>query len=515
MSPLQQFPGIRLCRAIVAPVNEGRAFFWFGLALAATLGLSHQGYDTSEGLAHLRTALFWLETGDLGQPRRPGAIFLQAPDGLYYPAHELGNILWLLPAAAAGLAAEALAGGHAVLDGADARRAEVVASFMSPLTVAATALGFWKLLEWSFAVPVRVRLAASALLVFATMLLPYSRSLSDVVATGCWITWGAAFAARATARGRAEDAALSGFFLGCAFLTRLPAGVAILPVVIAMIARATPERRAALAAAAVAAALPSLAAVLWFNDVRTGSPFVPGLLHPQYTITQPGSGSLAAGAAGLLFSPGKSIFLFSPALLIAALGMPRMLRDARTDALMVLGVLALFVGVHGSLLSWHGDWGWGPRYAVFVLPLLLLPAVFVLNAGEATGARRHAMRGIVAAGVVVQLAAVAINWQYQYQLMSADGRLHASTPWRADNQLTDGLRAAAGNAARTAGAGMPARVPAGVSRHTRTASTGVNVWWITAVRAGVLPAYALAAAAALFAIAAFAWRRALELSAPR
>lgn len=488
-------------------MNGMRAFGWFGAATLATLALLHPGYDASEGSDHVRVALHWLETGRMGQADRPAGIFLQGQDGLYYPVHELGNIFWVMPAAAAGLALESTVGPQ-LLNGSDVRVAELAASFLPVLLVTATALGFWKWLEWGFDTPLRTRMSASALLVFATMLLPYSRSLADVVATGCWLTWGAAFAARAAATGRIASAAAAGVCLGFAFLTRVPAAVAILPIFIWMVARAPAASRWQLAAVAVAAGLPSLAGVLWFNELRMGSPFLPAEMHPQNAIVQPGGIPLHVGVAGLLISPGKSIFLFSPVLLLAAAAMPRMLRAARSQAWLVLAVLILFLAAHGSVPVWHGDWGWGPRYAVFILPILWLPAIFVLDPDRAGRGSRHAIAAIVAASLAVQATAVIINWQYRYQLIHIDGRLDPQTPWRLDNQLTDGLRGAAGNLARMAGADVPVRDVPGVSPQTLIASTGVNVWWVTALRLGLPPAPVLGAAGALAAFAWLAWGRA-------
>lgn len=481
------------------------AFSWFGVALAATLLLVNTGYDRSEGTDDLRSALHWVETGRIGQPVVRDGIFLQGPDGLSYPVHELGNILWLTPAAVLGLAAERYAPGAQRAVEAP-RVAEMPAALMPVLLVTATALGFWRLLEWGFAAAPPARLAASSLLVFATMLLPYSRSLTDVVATGCWITWGAACAARATARGERVFAALAGLFLGCALLTRVPAIVAIAPIAIWMIAASPRERRVPLAAAAAIAAMPCVAALLWFNAVRTGSPIVSPAMLPQYLSTQPGSGNLAAGVMGLLVSPGKSLFLFAPVMLIAAAGLPRMLRDARAAAVMVMAVFALFVAAHGSLAGWPGDWAWGPRYFVFVIPLLFLPVVFALQ-GPHTRRARAAGAAIIAVSIGVQAVAVTIDWHQQYQLMWIDGRLSQGY-WRADNQLTDAVRAAAGNVARMAGADVPVREVPGASRLTRIAASGVNAWWMTALRAGLPPIAVLPAAGALAAIAIYAWRRA-------
>ena len=480
---------------------------WFLAAAIASLALLHAGYDTSEGSEHATVALNWLETGHIGMASPPAPIFLQAPDGLHYPVHELGNILWMMPAAAAGLGLEQLFD-RRMLTG-NIRLAQAITGLLPIVYVALTAAGFWKLLEWGFGFGARTRLRAVVLLTFTTILLAYSRSLSDVVATGAWLVWGAAFAARASARGDVRSAALSGLCLGCAFITRVPSAVAIAPIFLAMIARARSERRIAMGAAALAASLPAAAVFLWFNDVRTGSPFMPAFLLPKYAFVQPGGGDLLTGVAGFLFSPGKSIFLFSPVLVFAVLGFPAMWRKRRIDALMVLGVFTLFLLVHGSLDDWHADWGWGPRYAVFVTPLLWLPAVFAIDRWDSRAALRKAGTILIAASIAVQFAAVAVNWHYQYQLMWHGGRLGGEMYWRADNQWTDALRAAIGNTGRTLGSNSPGPVVPGASERTVRASTGINVWWISALRAG-MPAYAiLPVVMAIAAFAIVAWRRVL------
>jgi hypothetical protein len=190
------------------------------------------------------------------------------------------------------------------------------------------------------------------------------------------------------------------------------------------------------------------------------------------------------------------------------MGMAAMWRERRTDALMVIGTLVLFLLVHGSLDDWHADWGWGPRYAVFILPLVWIPAAFAIDRWKPRAWRRGLTGAIIAASLAVQFAAVATNWHYQYQLMWHQGRLGGEMYWRADNQLTDAFRAAIENTARTFGADIPAPVVPGASAQTITASTGINVWWISALRNGLPAPFVVPLVAVLAAFALFAWRRA-------
>ena len=493
----------------IAPAS--RALVWFLTALACTLALLHSGFDTTEGSDHARTALHWMESGSLGQAARPQGVFAQGPDGLFYPVHELGAVLWQLPAAAVAIATERMLGPVS----APHTPSEIIMSFGSLLVPLVTAAGFWKWLEWGFAAPLHARLAGSALLVLTTMLLPYSRMLSDVGATGAWLTWGAALGARAGSTGGAWPAAGAGAALAFAVLTRIPAAVAAAPMFLVMIANARPERRARLAMAASSAALPALAALLWFNDLRTGSPFVPAFLLPEFDVVRMGTGNIFEGVFGLLASPGKSIFVFSPVLLLSVAGWRQLYRAAPVDALGVAAACAAFVLVHGTLGSWHADWGWGPRHFVFMVPIAWLPgALFVASLRAGTTQRRLAA-ALIAASLALQGASMIVNWHYQYQLMWAEGRLDDGTPWRADNQMTDMLRASGGAIARMAGADLPAPpVLAGVTPQLYDASAGINVWWITARRTGVPPWIVWPAVLVMATTAAVAWRRAAWWARP-
>ena len=80
---------------------------------------------------------------------------------------------------------------------------------------------------------------------------------------------------------------------------------------------------------------------------------------------------------GLLFSPGKSVFIYSPLLVLGVLGWPLFFLRRRLMAVTLALVTA------GFLLSvWATGWdagvSWGPRYALPLLALWVLPALELL-----------------------------------------------------------------------------------------------------------------------------------------
>lgn len=112
---------------------------------------------------------------------------------------------------------------------------------------------------------------------------------------------------------------------------------------------------------------------------------------------------LLTGVAGLLVSPTRGLFVFSPFLILAPAAFLRGLRDRDTRAL----TLAIGVGVLAQTLlyakaDWRAGHSWGPRWLTDLLPLLVFllpPALAALH-----GLRRTAF--MLAIGVSVAIQAV-------------------------------------------------------------------------------------------------------------
>ena len=92
---------------------------------------------------------------------------------------------------------------------------------------------------------------------------------------------------------------------------------------------------------------------------------------------------VASGLAGLLFSPTRGLFVFSPFLLFLALAWRRWPRDAAERRLtLAIGVGVVVQILLYSMVDWRGGMSWGPRFMTDLLPLLiwmLVPAVVALG----------------------------------------------------------------------------------------------------------------------------------------
>lgn len=91
-------------------------------------------------------------------------------------------------------------------------------------------------------------------------------------------------------------------------------------------------------------------------------------------------GNPPVAVAGLLFSLDKSVFLYSPPMILGIAGWFFWWRANHRDALLVL---ALILAQWATVIfrpDWDGGTWWGPRYLVQVTPLLILPIGFMLDA---------------------------------------------------------------------------------------------------------------------------------------
>jgi hypothetical protein len=119
------------------------------------------------------------------------------------------------------------------------------------------------------------------------------------------------------------------------------------------------------------------------------------------------------GIAGLLVSPGKSLFVYSPLAVLGLIGWAVLVRR-RTAIAVLLGLIVVGqVLAVGVLAIWPGDLAWGPRYLVPVTALLVLPA------GAALRWSGHRVFGwlfvgLLATGVLVNLGAVLVDQRAAY-----------------------------------------------------------------------------------------------------
>lgn len=223
---------------------------------------------------------------------------------------------------------------------------------------------------------------------------------------------GALMLFRRYARGASLAALATGSALASlTFLVRVPAALAG-PVLAAYLAWALHVRgdwRAGwprLVRVLAAVLLPLGVAVcihVGVNELRWGSALGSPMVEQQSRFNNP----LLRGLAGLLLSPGSSIFVYSPPLLLAPFGLAALWRRDRALTLTAVALALTWLVFYARFDGWSGLWSApGPRYMYLLVPLLLLPLGLWLRGPLRWGAA--AALGL--AGLWVQLVSVLVRW---------------------------------------------------------------------------------------------------------
>jgi hypothetical protein len=131
--------------------------------------------------------------------------------------------------------------------------------------------------------------------------------------------------------------------------------------------------------------------MLWlgyFNFERFGSPFQFGhdISHfNQVKFFGPLSPLFWKAFYGLLFGPGKGLFLFCPAVALGVVCWPAFYRQMRLISILLLCAVVVRTSFLFFYIYWHGAFCLGPRHLIAELPLLLVPCAFWLSEKIRTG----------------------------------------------------------------------------------------------------------------------------------
>ena len=185
----------------------------------------------------------------------------------------------------------------------------------------------------------------------------------------------------------------------------------------------------------VLGALPLIAFLAWYNAVRFGSVFETGY-GPAHLERVGGvrlfETPLLEGMLGMLFSPGKGIFIFNPLLVLALPGLYNLWASNRRLATIVMTSFTASLLFHSKYTFWAGDLTWGSRYLASMMGIVILGLIPIL--------RRRLLRTVVIVlfvpSVLIQIASIS----YNYSLEFCQDRRHGTIPdayvWRpAESQL--------------------------------------------------------------------------------
>ncbi|MCQ3929066.1 MAG: hypothetical protein DPW16_01285 [Chloroflexi bacterium] len=225
---------------------------------------------------------------------------------------------------------------------------------------------------------------------FGTLAWPYARLyFAEGVLAGCLTLAIAPLCDKISTRG----IILSSFAIGLAILTRASALI-YLPALVYLIWKNTPPFRLWLHLGLFGVGpLLALVGLTLHNYLRFHNFMTTGYEGEPFHLLPLG------GIVGLLFSPGKSIFLYSPPLILSLILWPRLHRKNPALAWTLIIIAGTALIFYGAWWAWHGGWVWGPRFLVPLVPLWCLPL------GMIPLRRKWAslMLGMCVLGVIVQV----------------------------------------------------------------------------------------------------------------
>ena len=263
----------------------------------------------------------------------------------------------------------------------------------------------------------RAGLCAAALYSFATMAWPHARTYFTEPLAALL-----AFAAldqlcrwylQPLARGFGHTA-LAGVFLGLANLTRVDSPLFTAGMITAMaglaawrtISADSWARRGERNAFFDVFVAGGIATTCWvllqlFNSARYGAVDLTAGYGDQ-TEGVKFSTPILIGLHGLLMSPGKGMFFFSPALLVGIWGWAQAPHKMRWLAWLTLFTYVPFFIMMALWQNWAGGWCWGPRHVMQVHLPLMLGSVFLFQQALSLP-RRVIVGAALLVGALVQL----------------------------------------------------------------------------------------------------------------
>ena len=283
-------------------------------------------------------------------------------------------------------------------------------SSLSSSTFSALVVALFFLLLASIGASVRASLLATMLLGLATSIFGYSAwFFSEPLSAAIFMGAALILFRRPGEPIALGPAVVAGLILGLATWIRPTNVLAIVIFALAILVR--DGKRALRSAAVMCAASAIGVATLLFRDARLfGSPFdfgyptAAGGVRIENSFDTP----IATGLYGFLLSPGKSVFLFAPPLILALAGLRRLWKLERGVAALAILFPLVYLFFYARYAYWEGGYCVGPRYLVPAIPMLCL-GLGALLASPTTPFRRPAFLVLVL-GAAVQCISLATSF---------------------------------------------------------------------------------------------------------
>jgi hypothetical protein len=216
---------------------------------------------------------------------------------------------------------------------------------------------------------------------------------------------------------------LSAFSMGFAFITR-PTSILVIPPLCIMIIvyfskqfsfRETVKLITKNVALFSLVFLPFLGLFLWCNYYRFGSIFETGyhLISARTGINFFTGTSVYTGLSGLLLSPGKGFFYYSPIAVLFIFSIKPFLKKHLGLGICFICIIVSYLLFLSRYVFWHGDWTWGPRFMLVLTPFFIMPIAELIDSKTWRGKRflRTLVCSIFVLSLIIQIAAVSVDFR--------------------------------------------------------------------------------------------------------
>lgn len=257
--------------------------------------------------------------------------------------------------------------------------------------------------------PVRIALAAAVMIALATPLFAYSAWFFSEPLVAALMMAAALVLFTGQNRYSLRRAALAGVLLGTMIWVRPAHVIAVSVFFLAVLVRdreKTPYPAVVLALiAGVFGAGYLLRNWIYYGDIwEFGIPKIVDEVKRMNSFDTP----VTTGLFGFLLSPGKSIFLFAPPILLAIPGVWRLAKRDLGLGVLAAGMPMVYLLFYSRYTQWEGGFCIGPRYLVPSIALLCLGlGSLLVEAGPRT---RKLAIALFAAGVFVQAVSISTSF---------------------------------------------------------------------------------------------------------
>jgi hypothetical protein len=375
--------------------------------LAFFLLMSSGRLASSDAGAQLQAAMLLVNTGSLSTATPPAdqGLWVMNSEGRYYQAHDIGNIVLMLPAAWIGSVITKQTGAEFP------QEPPLISKVGVALTYAClSALGcFYLFLTFSLFYKQRPAFLLSLAFVLTTFFWAYTKSAWDVLGAACFVCLLLYFASRIVLGAQSKRIFfITGLVLAaaCSFRFSLTPFLALSLGGVLFFSRV----RFGWLITASSFAL-GLVPDLFYNYLRMGTPFQPATTAPKYlALGNNLSGNMFTGLYGLIASPNKGLLVFAP-IFVLLFFLPFVWKELSSPVKLIIACFGVGAFLHILMLSkltgW-GSFGWGPRYLVTLLPVLFFIVAAVLM--SSWGKHRNLLIGLLCISTLVNLPTAFVNW---------------------------------------------------------------------------------------------------------